>query len=121
MPQRKPQRCQAGGDADAYFCYKQCIAALLLAVVDADGRFLWVTDGAPGCVSNAGLWGHDAMRLSIEDFQEAAERMWPVGEGLWAAMGLIALDNAREDMAADAEWRRRQRYHTVSDLPRSPC
>lgn len=55
IPQRKPSSMQAGGDADAFWSYKGSPASLLLAICDANGRFLYVNAGAPGTVGDAGL------------------------------------------------------------------
>lgn len=35
---------------------------LLLAIVDARGKFLWVNAGAPGSQGDAGVWQHDQFR-----------------------------------------------------------
>lgn len=49
-------------DADAFYTYKSKIAMLLLAIVDARGRFLWVNAGAPGSQGDAGVWQRDVFR-----------------------------------------------------------
>lgn len=67
IPQRKPSREQAQGDSDAFWSYKGSPASLLLAICDANGRFLYVNAGAPGTVGDAGLWSRSDLCQLIEE------------------------------------------------------
>ena len=62
----KPTRAQAGGDTDAYWCYKGHIASLLLSIVDSDGLFLYASAGAPGAMGDAGLWANAELKALID-------------------------------------------------------
>jgi hypothetical protein len=67
IPQRKPTKEQANQDTDSYFGYKGAIASLLLAICDAEGKFLYVSAGAPACVGDAGLFGRSILKERIDE------------------------------------------------------
>ena len=64
---RKPTRAESGGDNDAFWCYKGHIASLLLAICDAQGRFIYINAGAPGTCGDAGLWFRTQLRSQIQE------------------------------------------------------
>jgi hypothetical protein len=55
-------------DRDAYYSYKSRVAMLLLAIVDACGRFTFASVGAPGSVGDAAVWNRS--RFKTEDIME---------------------------------------------------
>jgi hypothetical protein len=56
---------QANQDTDSYFGYEGSIASLLLAICDAELRFIYVSAGAPACVGDAGLFARTKLKESI--------------------------------------------------------
>ena len=67
IPMRKPRRHSVGGNSDSYWCYKGYPAILLLAMVDADGLFTYISAGAPGNVGDSGPFSHSALKRNIDD------------------------------------------------------
>ena len=63
---RKPSQKQGGVDTDGWLGYKGQIASLLLAVVDANGRFIYVSAGYPGCFGDAGAFMNSKLKEKIE-------------------------------------------------------
>ena len=50
-----------------YFNYKHYNSIVLLALVDADYKFLWVHIGAPGSQSDAHIWNECSLKQALED------------------------------------------------------
>lgn len=67
IPMRKPTKEQANQDTDSYYGYKGGIASLLLAVCDANLKFLYINAGAPACVGDAGLFSKTTLRSNIDN------------------------------------------------------
>ena len=67
IPMRKPSRHSVGGDSNSFWCYKGYPAILLLAMVDADGLFTYISAGAPGNVGDSGLFSRSALKRNIDD------------------------------------------------------
>eukprot|EP00892_Ulva_mutabilis_P001575 jgi/Ulvmu1/11418/UM075_0080.1 len=63
---RKPNTVQCPQDRDAYWCYKSKFAMLLLAIVNARGKFMYCNVGAPGCVGDASAWNRCALSKAID-------------------------------------------------------
>ena len=51
---------------DAFYCYKKYCAILLLACVDAHGRFTYIRAGEPGSAGDAASWNRSEMCLKLE-------------------------------------------------------
>jgi hypothetical protein len=51
---------------DAFFCYKKYCAILVLACVDARGRFTYVSAGEPGSVGDAAAWNRSSLKRKCE-------------------------------------------------------
>jgi hypothetical protein len=70
IPQRKPTKEQTNQDSVSNYGYKGGIASLLLAICDADMKFIHhsssihVNVGAPACVGDAGLFGRSQLKAS---------------------------------------------------------
>jgi hypothetical protein len=67
IPMKKPSKEQAGGDTDAYWCYKGRVMSLCLAVVDGNGLFVYLNAGNPGCLGDASLWSRSSLCKLVED------------------------------------------------------
>ena len=50
-----------------YFNYKKYFSILMLALVDADYKFLWVDVGAPGSCSDAQLYNNSLLKEMLDD------------------------------------------------------
>ena len=50
-----------------YFNYKKYCSIVLLAVVDADMKFIYVDVGSPGKCSDGGIWSRCTLNQSISD------------------------------------------------------
>ena len=50
----------------AYYNYKGFFSIILLGVVDADYKFLWVNVGARGSTSDAGVFNGSSLKRKIE-------------------------------------------------------
>ena len=59
-------RCPPGGGSK-YFNYKGFHSVVLLGLVDADYKFIWVNIGAPGACSDAQIWNQSDLRQYIDD------------------------------------------------------
>ena len=59
-------RCPPGGSS-IYYNYKGFHSIVLLALVDADYKFLYVDVGTPGASSDAGIFSATALRSALED------------------------------------------------------
>ena len=59
-------RCPPGGGSQ-YFNYKGFHSIVLLGLVDADYKFIWVNIGAPGACSDAQIWNQSDLREHISD------------------------------------------------------
>lgn len=57
MPIRKPSK-----NGDQYWCYKKYCALLVLAVVDASGKFLFVSSSLPGSLGDASAWNTSVLK-----------------------------------------------------------
>jgi hypothetical protein len=75
ISQRKPTKEQANQDTESYYSYKGGIASLLLAVCDADKKFIYVNAGAPACVEDAGLFSRTQLKLTIDAGVMRTERV----------------------------------------------
>ena len=71
---KKPQ-----DSGSIYFNYKHSFSILMLALVDANMKFLYVDVGAPGHCSDAGLWGKCDLKKLIEEdtLQIPKDRVFP--------------------------------------------
>lgn len=58
-------RCPVG--RDLYWGWKSKVSQLLVWIVDARGRALYITAGHPGSCSDAGVWGRDKLNKLCED------------------------------------------------------
>ena len=58
-------RCPAGGGSK-YYSYKGFHSIVLLAVVDAEYKFLYIDVGAPGSGSDGGIFQHTPIRNALE-------------------------------------------------------
>ena len=56
-------RHSVGGSSNSYWCYK----GLLLAMVDADGLFTYISASAPGNVGDSGPYSRSALERDIDD------------------------------------------------------
>ena len=63
---RKPSVKQGGVDTDSWLGYKGSIASLLLAVVSATGRFIYVSAGYPGCFGDAGAFNSSLLKQKLD-------------------------------------------------------
>lgn len=61
-----PIRRPSGPFGSRYWCYKSMDAIILLAVVDSDGRFMWIQVGNPGCVGDAACFNCSELKANIE-------------------------------------------------------
>ncbi|XP_041369700.1 protein ALP1-like [Gigantopelta aegis] len=61
-------RCPSNAGS-LYYNYKGYHSIVLMALVDADYKFLWVSCGANGFVSDAQLWNQCELKKAIEDKQ----------------------------------------------------
>jgi hypothetical protein len=59
-------RCPANSGTE-YFCYKKFYSIILLGVVDADYKFIYVDIGAPGAASDAGVFNTSDLKENIEN------------------------------------------------------
>ncbi len=59
-------RCPRGGGS-TYFNFKGYHSIVLLGLVDADYKFMWVNVGAPGSCSDAQIWNQCDLREHIMD------------------------------------------------------
>ena len=50
-----------------YFSYKGFLSIVLMALVDADCKFIWVDIGANGSASDAAIFNHSDMKGVIEN------------------------------------------------------
>ena len=57
--------CPAGGGSE-YYNYKGYHSIILMGVVDADGKFLYVDVGSRGTVSDGGIFGVTPLRHALE-------------------------------------------------------
>ena len=59
-------RIRCPGNGGSKFCnYKRHHSIVLLALVDANHRFMWVQGGAPGAASDTQLWNESTMRDAV--------------------------------------------------------
>lgn len=65
--QRKPDvsRCPVG--RDLYWSWKSKVSQLLVWIVDARGRAIYVSAGHPGSSADAGVWGRDPLRMRCDE------------------------------------------------------
>jgi DDE superfamily endonuclease len=63
---KKPTTQQAGGDADAYWCYKGGICNLCVVIVDANGLILYANAGSPGSVGDAGVFSRSLIKQQLD-------------------------------------------------------
>lgn len=61
---RAPRNC-----GSEYFCYKKFYSIILLGVVDADYKFIYVDIGAPGAASDAGVFNTSDFKQMIEEHE----------------------------------------------------
>ena len=73
---KKPK--QSGSE---YFKYKGYFSLLLLALVDAQYKFLWVNVGASGSSSDAQIFNHSKLRRKIENGTLGLPPQEPLGPG----------------------------------------
>jgi hypothetical protein len=59
---RKP----SGDYGDRYWCYKNKVAVLFLAVVDAVGRFTFVDAGRPSSIGDARAWSNSELAMLLQ-------------------------------------------------------
>ncbi len=59
-------KCQPGGGSQ-YFNYKGFHSIVLLGLVDADYKFIWVNVGASGACSDAQIWNQSDLRQHMLD------------------------------------------------------
>jgi hypothetical protein len=64
-PTRDAAQC-FGCEAHEFYCYKRMMALLMMAIVDAEGMFLWIRADCPGSQGDAGVWRHTQLRVDIE-------------------------------------------------------
>lgn len=57
----------SGQHADVYWCYKNKISILLLAVVDATGRFIFTDIGRPGSVGDAAAFRYSSLSDDLRE------------------------------------------------------
>ena len=57
------------GTGSLYFNHKKFYSIVLLALVDADYRFIWADIGGRGASSDAQMWNQSELKESIEDSQ----------------------------------------------------
>lgn len=50
-----------------YYNYKQCFSVVLLAVVDAQLRFIYVDVGANGRISDSGIWNKCTLKAHLDN------------------------------------------------------
>ena len=70
---KKPTQDEAGGDADAYWCYKQFLAVLTVVVVNADKEVMYCMSGVPGCAGDSGAFTKSRLKHML-DTQRVLER-----------------------------------------------
>lgn len=55
------------GSGSTYFNYKKFFSIVLMALVDADYKFIWVDIGGRGAASDAQVWNESDLKLGVED------------------------------------------------------
>lgn len=50
-----------------YYNYKECFSVVLLAVVDAQLRFMYVDVGANGRISDSGIWKNCTLKAHLDN------------------------------------------------------
>ena len=73
---KKPKK--AGSD---YYNYKGFFSLVLLALVDAEYRFLWIDCGSSGLYSDAQIFNRSLLRDKIVDVSLGIQAPEPLGEG----------------------------------------
>lgn len=58
--------CPTCDFSDRYYCYKGYYSVMLLACVDAVGRFTFIDVGRPGCVGDAAAWRNCHLQPAIQ-------------------------------------------------------
>ena len=64
-----------------YFNYKGYFSLVLLALLDADYKFLWVNAGASGSSSDAQIFNHSKLKGRIENRTLGLPPLEPLGPG----------------------------------------
>ena len=64
-----------------YFNYKGYFSRVLLALVDADYKFLWVNVGASGSSSDAQIFNHSKLKRRVENRTLGLPPPEPLGPG----------------------------------------
>ena len=77
-----------------YFNYKGYFSQVLLALVDADYKFLWVNVGASGSLSDAQIFNRSKLRRKIENGTLGLPPPEPLGPGLLDLHYFLLADNA---------------------------
>lgn len=65
----------------AYYNYKGFFSIVMLAVVDADYKFIWVEAGANGSCSDAQIWNESQLLLKIQENKLQIPQPEPIVEG----------------------------------------
>ena len=73
---KKPQK-----SGSEYFNYRSYFSLVLLALVDADYKFLWVNVGASGSSSDAQIFNQSKLRRRIENGRLGLPPPEPLGPG----------------------------------------
>ncbi len=55
------------GSGSQYFNYKKFYSVVLLALVDADYKFIWADLGAKGSASDAQIWNDSDLKQAVEN------------------------------------------------------
>ena len=75
------QETQEKKSGSEYFSYKGYFSLVLLALVDADYKFLWVNVGSSGSSSDAQIFNHSQLKRRIENGTLGVPPPEPLGPG----------------------------------------
>ena len=77
-----------------YYNYKDFISLILLALVNAEYRFLWIECGTSGSCSDAQIFNRSDLREKIEDGSFGLPAPEPLGEGRPDLHYFVLVDDA---------------------------
>lgn len=79
------------GDGDAYWCYKKYPSIIVLALVNHEGRFIYVSSGSPGSIGDASTWNKSSLLRKLSSLMVMPEGSQPrVCDGLEITPFIVA-------------------------------